>query len=88
MRTVRRPEAANGAPPAVSQSADAASVTSRTGSPASSAAVTAFTRAPLARRQPAGGASRAKPSAVSPAVVIAARVPRAAAMVRASRLAP
>ena len=88
IRTVRRPQSPNGAPPAVSQSAEAASVTRRTGSPASSAAVTSFTRAPSPRRQPGGGAFRAKPSAVSPAVVIAARAPRATAMVRLSRFAP
>ena len=89
-RTLRRPLAPNAAPPAShsSHSAGAASAASRTGSPASRAAVTSLTRAPGARRQPGGGASRAKPRAASPAVVIAAWPPRAAAMARASRFAP
>ena len=42
----------------------------RTGSPASSAAVTAFAASGLAMRQPGGGSSRPKPRRTSPAVVI------------------
>ena len=54
MRSVKRPSSAKRAPPTVNQSADATSVTSLTGSPASRAAVTAFTRAPRGEA-PAGG---------------------------------
>ena len=52
------------------QSASAASISRSTGSPASSAAMTAFAAAGLATRQPGGGSSSARPSRTSPAVVI------------------
>ncbi len=84
----RRPSAPSQTVPARSQSARAASSTSITGSPASSAAAIGLTRSGLAMRQPGGGSSSAKPRRRSPAVVIAAVPPIAAASARASALAP
>ena len=65
-----------------------ASTVSRTALPSSSRAMTPLACSGLARVQPGGGASRAMPKRLSPAVVTAGATPSSAAIFRASSLAP